>query len=810
MQVDVAIERPAFQSFTYAVPEPLQAAVAPGKRVLVPFGKRAEVGHVLCVRQEPAAPGVEIRPIDDVLDAEPVVGADVLGLLRWTAAYYLAPPGMVFRAAIPRGFNPHALVEAVPRLPMPEPMPELGEMERRLVLALSSGPQRVDRLSETLGSKGLYRALDRLEDLDLVELRRRVAQRREQRPADAVLQIAWSQERFAAEKEEAGKRRARRKVEVLSWLERASEGLVSLAALRSSFGQYGTRLLSELLEQGAVVEDRLALPLHHGPLEAPLVLTAEQQVVLARLERAMHDEEFLPLLLQGVTGSGKTEVYLQAASRVVERGKSVLFLVPEIGLTPLLLTRVRRRFGARVAVLHSALTEAERLLQWKRIRRGQVDLVVGARSAVFAPLPRLGLIVVDEEHDGSYKQSSGVPLYHGRDLAVVRARACRCPVVLGSATPTLETRHNAETGKYEMLRLTQRVEHQELPAVEVVDLRKDPERRKGAEGPVLSARLKEALASCLQADEQAILLLNRRGFSTVLLCTECGQSIGCKDCSVTMTYHAHGQKLACHLCGAEDRPPRVCPSCKSPVIEYRGTGTQRLEQELTSLFPGIRLGRMDRDTTRGRSGHERILSRFESGELQVLVGTQMLAKGHHFPNVTLVGIVGADQVFNLPDFRAGERAFQLFTQAAGRAGRSARGGTVLLETYRPEHPILQLCRKHDYEEFYRRELAYRRGFRLPPASHLVNVTLAAAEWPAASAAGSELARALRDALGEVADVLGPAMAPVARVKKLYRFHVLLRTQQPTRLVRELHRVLVDFRPKGGVRVTADVDPIAIL
>jgi primosomal protein N' (replication factor Y) len=809
MYVDVAIERPAFNLFTYLVPEPLEAQVAPGKRVLVPFGKRAEVGHILAVRVEAPPKEVEWKSLDDVLDAEAVVGADVLELLRWTASYYLSPPGLVFRAAIPRGFNPRALVEAVPRTPQPERLPELSELEHKVLLQMAGGPKRVDALSEALGSKGLYRALDRLEDLELVELRRRLALRREQRPADALLRVVWSPERLTAERE-TSERRAPRRHALLSWLQQAKEGLVSLAALRSTFGVYGTKMLAELLDSGALVEAGSIPRDADGPLEAPLTLTGEQEAVLARIVRAKEAGEFLPLLLQGVTGSGKTEVYLQAASMVKERGQSVLFLVPEIGLTPLLLHRVRRRFGTRVAVLHSALTEAERLLQWKRIRKGEVDLVVGARSAVFAPLPRLGLIVVDEEHDGSYKQSSGLPLYHGRDLAVVRGRACRCPVILGSATPTVESRHNADTGKYELMRLTQRVEQLALPSVEIVDLRIDPARKdKAAEG-VLSARLHEALAKCLEDGNQAILLLNRRGFSTVLLCSQCGQSIHCQFCSVTLTYHAQGQKLCCHMCGTQEPPPRLCPHCKSPVIEYRGTGTQRLEQELLRLFPGVRLGRMDRDTTRGRAAHEKILSRFESGELQILVGTQMLAKGHHFPNVTLVGIVGADQVFHLPDFRAGERAFQLFTQAAGRAGRSARGGLVILETYRPEHPILELCGRHDYEAFYRREIGYRKGFRLPPTSHLVNLTLSSATWQAASQAASALAQRLRAALGGVADVLGPALAPVARIKSRHRFHVLLRTQHAPRLVHALRPILEDFHPSGGVKVVADVDPVAIL
>jgi primosomal protein N' (replication factor Y) (superfamily II helicase) len=809
MYVDVAIERPAFNLFTYLVPPGLEDQVSPGKRVLVPFGKRAEVGHILAVRLDAPERDVEWKAIDDVLDAEPVVGPDVLELLRWTATYYLSPPGQAFRAAIPRGFNPRALVEAVPRTPLPEPLPDLGDLERRVLLQLASGPRRVDALSEALGSKGLYRALDRLEDLGLVELRRRLKARREHRAADALLRIVWSPEQLAAEKEAAA-RRAPRRHELLSWLEKSREGLVSLAALRGTFGAYGTKMLAELLENGALAEAGSLPRDPGGPLEAPLSLTSEQQAVLDRVRRAAEAGEFLPLLLQGVTGSGKTEVYLQAASMVQARGGSVLFLVPEIGLTPLLLGRVRRRFGNRVAVLHSALTEAERLLQWKRIRKGEVDLVVGARSAIFAPLPRLGLIVVDEEHDGSYKQSAGLPLYHGRDLAVVRARACRCPVILGSATPTVESRQNAEIGKYELWRLTQRVERLELPTVEIVDLRTDPARKTKGGDEVLSTRLQEALAKCLEANEQAILLLNRRGFSTVLLCSQCGQSLHCQYCSITMTYHAQGQKLCCHMCGAQEPPPRLCPHCKSPVIEYRGTGTQRLEQELLRLFPGMRLGRMDRDTTRGRASHERILTRFESGELQVLVGTQMLAKGHHFPNVTLVGIVGADQVFHLPDFRAGERAFQLFTQAAGRAGRSARGGLVILETYRPEHPILELCQGHDYEAFFRRELGYRKGFRLPPFSHLVNVTLSAAGWEAASRAASELAQKLRPAVAGLADVLGPALAPVARIKARHRFHVLLRTTQAPKLVHALRPILEEFRPAGGVRVVADVDPIAIL
>ncbi len=807
--IEVAIERPVPHTFTYWVPDELRERALSGARVLVPFGRRAEIGTIVSEAKAPSPEReAKLKAIDDVLDSEPTFPPDLLKLLLWASRYYLAAPGLCFKAALPPGLNPRALVEASLVAPGGQKgLGELAPMEQKLLAELHGGPRRVDALARDLGKSGLYRALGRLEDLGLLELQRRFKGRRRRLAPESLYRVAVTPAELELELEHSRSRRAPRRAEVLEWLGALQGEPFQIGALRSAVGAYGAKLFKELLEQGFLLPVKTMESEFDGP-EAPHPLMPEQSKVVGRLAELVSSREFSTLLLQGVTGSGKTEVYLRAAAAARDQGLSALFLVPEIGLTPLLLARVRRRFAGGVAVLHSGLTEAERLAQWRRIHRGGVDLIVGARSAIFAPIRRLGIIIVDEEHDSSYKQDSGHPHYHGRDLAVVRGRICSCPVILGSATPTLESRYNCQIGKYELYRLDRRVKGLARPTIEIVDLRSS--RARGSSGTLISPRLRDEIEKRLKKREQVILLLNRRGFSTVLLCEECGDIVGCDHCSVTMTFHRQGSVLRCHMCGAVRSPPPRCPACQHPVIDYKGMGTQRLQEELRRLFPEASTGRMDRDSTRGRNGHERILSQFSAGKLDILVGTQMLAKGHHFPKVTLVGIVGADQIFSIADFRAAERAFQLFTQAAGRAGRSALGGHVIIETYRADHPVIRHCRTHDYEAFFIREMEFRKGFSLPPFSRLTNITLSAKRAEAVEKVAHELAHHLRVQLATIADVIGPAFAPVARIKDHHRFHILLRTQRPMSFVSRLARCLGAFRLSGGVRIDTDVDPVAIL
>ncbi|HEX4823322.1 MAG TPA: primosomal protein N' [Candidatus Polarisedimenticolaceae bacterium] len=537
--------------------------------------------------------------------------------------------------------------------------------------------------------------------------------------------------------------------------------------------------------------------------------TAAQRAALDVLVPAIVARAFAPFLLWGATGSGKTEVYLRAAEAALAEGRGVLYLVPEIGLTPLLVTRLEARFPGQVAVLHSALPPRVRREAWEAVRAGTKRFVVGARSAVFAPLADPGLIVIDEEHDPSYKQEDA-PRYNGRDVAVVRARLARAAIVLGSATPSLESFHHARTGRYALLALGGRVEARPLPEVRLVDMR-EAFRGAGAVLPVAPA-LAEALRACLARGEQALVLRNRRGWSAAILCPACGQRITCTRCSVALTWHKSARRLRCHGCGRESARPDACPACGSDALREWGEGTERIEDEIKAAVPGARVARMDRDTVRGRGGHEKILRRFEAGEIDVLVGTQMIAKGHDFPRVTLVGILAADHALGLPDFRAGERAFQLLTQVAGRAGRGERPGEVIAQAFDPGHPVLRHAASQDYLAFYDAEMRYRRAMRYPPLAALVQIMVSHRDLSQAWRIAGEVAQALEAAAADgPLTVLGPGPAPIERLRGLYRMQILVRSAGRRRLVEAVASALAPFEATALRRsIHVDVDPVSLL
>ncbi|HVP38427.1 MAG TPA: primosomal protein N' [Candidatus Saccharimonadales bacterium] len=547
---------------------------------------------------------------------------------------------------------------------------------------------------------------------------------------------------------------------------------------------------------------------HPAAPAAPLTPTAEQAVAIAAVEAALGAGGFHAQLLEGVTGSGKTEVYLRAAAAAVRSGGQVLVLVPEIALSPQLHQRFAARFPGRVSVLHSRLTARERRLAWLAARRGESDVVLGVRAAAFAPLPRLRLVVVDEEHEASYKQLEGLR-YHARDVVVKRAQLAGAVALLGSATPSLESRANALRGRYAQLRLTRRVDGRPLPAVQVVDLR-DPAQRQRSQ--VLSDPLLDAMGERLARGEQIILFLNRRGFAATVLCRACGEVARCTRCDVSLTLHREPAELRCHYCDRRSPPWEACPRCGSLDLKPAGAGTQRVETELARLFPGVPLVRMDLDTTRGRTAHRDLLAVFAERRASILLGTQMVAKGHDFPGVTLVGVVTADVQLYLPDFRAAERTFQLLTQVAGRAGRGAQPGTVIVQTHFPEHPAVTAAARHDAAGFAERELEERRAFHYPPAVRLVSLRLSGPDEGAVRAAAAELAAraASHPEAGQV-ERLGPAPAGLPRLRNRFRYQMLLRAAE-LRPLRALTRDLAAAAPPRGraVRLEVDVDPIETL
>jgi primosomal protein N' (replication factor Y) len=610
------------------------------------------------------------------------------------------------------------------------------------------------------------------------------------------------------------RKRAPRQAELLEAIAKLEKPMPAAQLLRKT--SFDNQTLRALAKRGLIElrEEAVARDPHADEefiATTNLEVNAEQALALNKITDALAAPETAkPILLHGVTGSGKTEIYLQAIRIAIECGKSAIVLVPEISLTPQTVERFKSRFaGAHevVAVLHSHLSEGERHDEWHKIHSGRARIVIGARSAVFAPLKELGLIIVDEEHETTYKQEEA-PRYHARDVAVVRAKIEKCAVVLGSATPSLESYYNATTGKYELLALTQRVDHQRMPLMRIVDLRQ--ERRKEKIAPILSEKLSQAIADRLEKREQTILFLNRRGFSTSLLCSNCGEARNCPNCSVALTFHRHMARLSCHLCGHTAAVPKKCPECGKDALIYAGFGTEKVESTVSHLFPKANVRRMDADSMTRKEAYRETLRNFRTGKIDILVGTQMIAKGLHFPNVTLVGIINADLALHLPDFRAGERTFQLLTQVAGRAGRGETAGEVFVQTYTPFSPSIQFARHHDFAGYFEQELEFRERCDFPPFKHAILITVRSTHEGRAKLSAETLVRRLSESLGS-GFILGDATpAPLEKLQGQFRFHILLRGEAVMRLSRLVRETLEKLPLPEDVLATVDVDPYQLL
>ena len=634
-------------------------------------------------------------------------------------------------------------------------------------------------------------------------------------------EVGWKKQLFVRparkvdiEEIEKLRRRAPRQAELLEAISKLEAPVRATDLLRQTSLDNQTlralvkRGLAELREE-AVVRDP------HGDEQfiatSNLELNAEQVLALKEIIQALDSPESArPILLHGVTGSGKTEIYLQAIRAAVERGRTAIVLVPEISLTPQTVERFKGRFAETqdaVAVLHSHLSEGERHDEWHKIHSGRARIVIGPRSAVFAPLKNVGLIVVDEEHENTYKQEEA-PRYHARDVAVVRARIEKCVAVLGSATPSLESYYNATRGKYRLATLTQRIDEKQMPLMRIVDLRQ--ERRKEKAVAILSERLRAAIADRLEKSEQTILFLNRRGFSTSLLCSNCGEARNCPNCSVALTFHRHIARLSCHLCGHTAAVPQKCPACGQDALIYAGFGTEKVESTVAHIFPKATVRRMDADSMTRKEAYRETLRNFRTGKIDILVGTQMIAKGLHFPNVTLVGIINADLALHLPDFRAGERTFQLLTQVAGRAGRGETPGEVFVQTYTPFSPSIQFARHHDFAGYFQQELEFRERCDFPPFQHAILITIRSAHQERAKFSAETLARRLKETLGAEFILGNPAPAPLEKLQGQFRFHILLRGKAIMHLSRLVRETLDKLPFPEDVTVTVDVDPYQLL
>ena len=812
MLISVAVPVPSLPLLTYRLP-PEGPEPARGARVLVPLGLRTVTGIVV---GRAAGPGPEgVRDVIDVLDAAPFLPDQVVDLALWVAEYYLSTPGDALASAAPpfawiESERHYALTAEGRRLAADSPT----DLEPMLK-ALARSPRPLRRLIGKGGSRAAVEsALRAMEAKGLVERSHSLPARRPGFHTELLASLTAAGE-SAATAMSAGE-----SLPGLGGRQQAALALLAAAPtplngtiLRERGADLGTirrlarRGLVHLTEQRLDRDPFVAGAALDVVIDGTLELTAEQHDALATLTALAHEGRFHAALLHGVTGSGKTELYIRLARHTMALGRSVLVLVPEIALTPQMAAQFRAAFGDRVAIQHSGLADGERHDQWHRIRAGEVSLVVGTRSAVFTPLEHLGLIVVDEEHDTSYKQEES-PRYHGRDVAVMRARETGALVVLGSATPALESYANAESGRYTKVVLARRVLDRPLAEVTVVDMRQEY----AEQGPdvILSRALAAQISDRLVRGEQGLLLLNRRGYATAVFCRQCGHVLDCPNCSVSLTVHHRGTASAraiCHYCNYSIKVPSACQKCAAPYLEQSGFGTERVEIEVERLFPGIRVGRVDRDTMRRRGEVSRILGRFGRGELDVLVGTQMIAKGHDFARVTLVGVVSADMGLGLADFRAAERTFQLLTQVAGRAGRGEQRGAALIQTINPEHYSIRLACRQDYVGFYQEERRYRQAMRYPPTVALVNVVIRGPSLGDAMGAGADLAaRIPREA--EVG-VLGPAPAPLARLRGEYRAQLFLKSRHRGAMRQALATALAAL-PDLARRVTVDVDPVGML
>jgi len=796
---EAALPVPLDKTFTYSVPGGLVGRVMPGCRVLVPLAARTVTGVVL--RTHGKAPEHSVRPIRKLLDSEPALSGDLLDLGRWISRYYCTPVGEVFRAMLPlagetRQTRVVALTDAGSRV-LDEAL-VIESTERAILTALRRKPLTFPYLAGKHEHGG--DAIKRLHKRGLVEIKERVEERDPTMARGAALRVELASMDSVPEQSRAGDRW------LLGYLRQhpGSHDLRALAVQRSDAVAVARRLAGAGAVRIEVVEERPADAVSRDRHE----LSEDQRAALGSIREGLGAGRFRTFLLHGVTGSGKTEVYLRATEDALALDRSVLVLMPEIALTPASAEQFFGWFGDRVAVLHSGLGSRQRSDQWRRVRDGKARVVLGTRSAVFAPLSKLGLVIVDEEHDSSYKQAEA-PRYNGRDVAIVRGRSSGAVVLIGSATPGLETCFNARNGKYTQLTMPRRIMERPLPAVRIVDMRR--EFSETGRNHLFSRELSTAVRECLTRGEQAMILLNRRGFSTFVLCRSCGHRIECPNCSVTLTYHRRDKHLLCHFCDHSESLPARCPACGRKYLHFHGSGSEKVEAELRKNFPEARIARLDRDTVQTRNSYETILGAFRDGERNLLVGTQMIAKGHDIPNVTLVCVVDADVGLGIPDFRAAERTFQLLTQVAGRAGRGEKPGQVLIQTMNPQHYAIELAGKQDYAAFYERETQFRKAMWYPPYSSIATILVRSPDLSEAATMSGALGKHLMPP-PEGLRVVGPASAPKAKLRTEYRFQFLVRSVNRKSLAELLAKArrFAERRKWPATALIIDVDPVDFL
>lgn len=795
----VVVDVPTMQTnqpYTYEVPPQLAHQLQVGMRVAVPFGNghRQVQGFVVGFTDHADYQG-ELKPIGAVMDVQPVVNTELLKLSSWLADTTYSFWISCLYTMLPNMLKSKA--ERVVRL--------VDEVDEQTLFDLFGGKDECE-LSQFQDDPAKMSQLLKLKREKRVVIDYRLTNRARAKTVTGITPLLTFEQLEDARTSLHPNAHAQSRL--LSYL----QSIVG-KKVKQTTAEHVTQLKAGTFNQGAkkgwlkkvpieVYRNPYEQPVDDDHLEAPLQLNRDQQAAVGRINQAVEDQHDQTFLLQGVTGSGKTEVYLQTIAKALAAGRTALMLVPEISLTPQIVNRVRRRFGSQVAVLHSGLSNGEQYDEWRRIERGQARVVVGARSAVFAPLQNLGIIIMDEEHETSYKQDDA-PRYHAREVAKWRSHYHQAPLILGSATPSLESRARALKGVYQLLKLPHRVNQQPLPPIRVVDMRPEIKRRGESN---FSLPLLQALDLRLQRHEQSILMLNRRGFSSFMMCRDCGAVLKCPNCDISLTLHMDTRTMKCHYCGHEEPIPQVCPNCHSRHIRYYGTGTEKVEQELNRLLPQARIIRMDVDTTRRKGMHEKLLRQFGQQQADILLGTQMIAKGLDFPNVTLVGVLNADTGLGLPDFRASEHTFDLLSQVSGRAGRANKQGQVIIQTFNPDHYAIRDAQAHDYERFFRQEMNLRHQAGYPPYYYTVRLMASHPEEAAAARAMAHIRQELAAKLAPATIVLGPTPRAIARMKRRYYYQIVIKYKKDPHLHPALQQILQETQAKGFKDVQVSIDP----
>ncbi|MBB5172132.1 primosomal protein N' [Texcoconibacillus texcoconensis] len=806
MIANVIVDVPAQQidrTFDYEIPPRFEQVVQPGVRVAVPFGPRKVQGFVVSLSE--TSQFDRLKPISDVFDIKPVLTSELLELGDWLSVTTLCFKVTALQAMLPAALRAKyektlSLSDSIDKETL---SPEVRQLFSRQNVV------RWDELQKSAHEQLLKDIQRHIKNHQIV-VNEHVGSKATMKKV-RVVEKAVSDETLKETLENWGNT-AKKQREVLEYVFHYSEVIVVSELVRIC--ETSSSVVKALVDKGLLHEK--VVEQKRDPFEGrsfgqtePMALTSEQQQVMTSILRDVQKETHRTFLLRGVTGSGKTEVYLQAIEAVLQKGKEAIVLVPEISLTPQMVTRFKERFGSDVAVLHSGLSQGEKFDEWRKIRDQEVNVAVGARSAIFAPFTRLGMVIIDEEHETSYKQEE-MPRYHARDVAIARGKYHKCPVVLGSATPSLESYARAQKGVYESLEMAERVNNIAMPSVHIVDMR---EELRSGNRSMFSNDLIEGMKTRIERGEQTVLFLNRRGYSTFVMCRDCGHVVQCPHCDISLTYHRSTGSLDCHYCGYRERVPNTCPSCESEAIRFFGSGTQKVEEALNDVLPEARVIRMDVDTTKRKGAHEKLLNAFGRGDGDILLGTQMIAKGLDFPNVTLVGILAADTMLHLPDFRATERTFQLLTQVSGRAGRHEKEGEVVVQTYDPEHYSIQLMQNHDFVSFFQREMLTRKRGQYPPYMFLTVITVSDTELMKVAQTTDRIAQFLKERLQEPSVVLGPVASPIPRINDRYRHQCVIKYKHEPKLTSFLQDILSMYQTemtRTDLTITIDQNPYMMM